>query len=104
QMDPANGREAIRESLLDQTEGADILMIKPGMPYLDVLAKLRMQTNLPLAVYQVSGEYAMIKHAAQVGALNEREAIIESMLAFKRAGADIILSYFASEVTRILQK
>jgi len=104
QMDPANGREAIRESLIDEAEGADILMIKPGMPYLDILAKIRMQTNLPLAAYQVSGEYAMIKYAAQAGALNEREAMMESLLAFKRAGADLILSYFATEVARILQE
>lgn len=103
QMDPANGREALRESLIDEAEGADILMVKPGMPYLDVLARLRDQTLLPLAVYQVSGEYAMIRMAAQAGVLNERDVIMESLLAFKRAGADLILSYFAPEAARYLQ-
>lgn len=103
QMDPANGREAIRESLIDEAEGADILMVKPGMAYLDVLARLRDQTRLPLAVYQVSGEYAMIKFAAQAGALNEKDVMMESLLAFKRAGADLILSYFAVEAARVLK-
>ncbi len=104
QMDPANGREAIRESLLDEAQGADILMVKPGMPYLDVLANLRRETRLPLAVYQVSGEYAMIRHAALAGALNAEAVMIESLIAFKRAGADLILSYFAPEAAAILQK
>lgn len=100
QMDPANGREAIRESLLDEAEGADMLMVKPGMPYLDVLARIRDRTDLPLAVYQVSGEFAMIRFAAQAGALDERAAIHESLQGFKRAGADLILSYFAPEYLR----
>ena len=104
QMDPANGREALRESLLDEAQGADILMIKPGMPYLDVLANLRRETLLPIAVYQVSGEYAMIRHAAQAGALNAEAVMMESLVAFKRAGADLILSYFAPEAAAILQK
>jgi len=103
QMDPANGREAIRESLIDEAEGADILMVKPGMAYLDILAELRAQTRLPLAVYQVSGEYAMIKFAAEAGALDERDVMMESLLAFKRAGADLILSYFSVEAARALQ-
>lgn len=104
QMDPANGREAIRESLIDEAEGADILMVKPGMAYLDILARLREQTNLPLAAYQVSGEYAMIKFAAQAGALNEDDVMMESLLAFKRAGADLILTYFAAQAARIMTR
>jgi porphobilinogen synthase len=104
QMDPANGREAIRESLIDEAEGADILMVKPGMPYLDVLTRLRDQTRLPLAVYQVSGEYAMIRLAAQAGAIDEKAVMMESLLAFKRAGADLILTYFAPEAAGILKE
>ncbi len=100
QMDPANGREALRESMLDEAEGADFLMVKPGIPYLDVLVNLRRQTLLPLAVYQVSGEYAMIKFAAQAGAIDERRVVRESMTAFKRAGADLILTYFARDLLR----
>jgi porphobilinogen synthase len=100
QMDPMNGREAIRESLLDEGEGADMLMVKPGMPYLDVLARLRERTNLPLAVYQVSGEYAMIKFAAQAGALDEKRVVREALGSFKRAGADLILTYFARDIAR----
>lgn len=97
QMDPANAREALREAALDEAEGADMLMIKPGMPYLDVLANLRRETRLPLAVYQVSGEYAMMKFAAAAGALNYEQAMMESLLAFKRAGADLILTYGAQD-------
>ncbi len=100
QMDPLNGREAIRESLLDEVEGADILMVKPGLPYLDVLARLRERTLLPLAAYQVSGEYAMIKFAAAAGAVDEHQIVRETLGAFKRAGADLILTYFAREVIR----
>jgi porphobilinogen synthase len=100
QMDPANGREAIRESLQDEAEGADMLMVKPGLAYLDVLARLRERTLLPIAVYQVSGEYAMIKFAAAAGAFNEQAIVRETLGAFKRAGADVILSYFAREVIR----
>lgn len=97
QMDVANGREALAESLQDALEGADILMVKPGMPCLDVLARIREATRKPLAVYQVSGEYAMIKYAAAAGALDEQAVVLESLLAFKRAGADLILSYFAED-------
>lgn len=97
QMDPANRREALHESLVDEAEGADILMVKPGMPYLDVLADIRRETLKPLAVYQVSGEYAMIKFAAQAGAIDETAAMLESLIAFKRAGADLILTYFAPD-------
>ncbi len=100
QMDPMNGREALREAMLDEAEGADILMVKPGMPYLDVLARLRDITLLPLAAYQVSGEYAMIKFAAQAGALDEKRIVQETLGAFKRAGADLILTYFARDVVR----
>ncbi len=100
QMDPLNGREALRESMLDEAEGADILMVKPGLPYLDVLARLRERTLLPLAAYQVSGEYAMIKFAAAAGAIDEGRVVRETLGAFKRAGADLILSYFARDVIR----
>ncbi len=103
QMDPANGREALREALIDEAEGADILMVKPGMPYLDVLARLREQTLLPLAAYQVSGEYAMMKFAAQAGAIGEDDILMESLLAFKRAGADLILTYGAVDAARIIR-
>ncbi len=98
QMDPMNGREAIRESMLDEAEGADMLMVKPGLPYLDVLARIRERTLLPLAVYQVSGEYAMIKLAAAAGAIDERPVVRETLGAFKRAGADLILTYFARDI------
>jgi porphobilinogen synthase len=100
QMDPLNGREALRESLADEAEGADFLMVKPGLPYLDVLARVRAASNLPLAVYQVSGEYAMIKFAAQAGALDEKLVVRETLGAFKRAGADLILTYFAMDIAR----
>ena len=100
QMDPMNGREALRESMLDEAEGADFLMVKPGLPYLDVLARLRERTLLPIAVYQVSGEYAMIKFAAQAGALDEKRVVRETLGAFKRAGADLILTYFARDMGR----
>lgn len=102
QMDPMNGREALRESLLDEAEGADMLMVKPGLPYLDVLARLRERTLLPLAVYQVSGEYAMIKFAAAAGALDEKRVVRETLGAFKRAGADLILTYFARDFVNSL--
>lgn len=100
QLDPANGREALRKSLLDEAEGADILMVKPGLPYLDVLSRLRERTLLPLAVYQVSGEYAMIRFAAAAGAIDEQTVVRETLCAFKRAGADLILTYFAQTLLR----
>jgi porphobilinogen synthase len=100
QMDPMNGREALRESATDEAEGADLLMVKPGMPYMDVLARIRDRTDLPLAVYQVSGEYAMIKFAALAGALDEDRVVHEALGGFKRAGADLILSYFARQVIK----
>ena len=100
QMDAMNGREALRESIEDEAEGADLLMVKPGLAYLDVLARIRERTLLPLAVYQVSGEYAMIKFAAAAGALDEQRVVRETLGAFKRAGADLILTYFARDVIR----
>lgn len=100
QMDPLNGREALRESFSDEAEGADILMVKPGMPYLDVVARLRDRTDMPIAAYQVSGEYSMIKFAAQAGALDEAQVVRESLGAFKRAGASLILSYFTRDIAR----
>ena len=100
QISPFNGREALRESLSDEAEGADILMVKPGMPYLDVLAAVRQRTLLPLAAYQVSGEYAMIKFAAQAGAIDEARVVREALGAFKRAGADLIMTYFAMDIAR----
>lgn len=103
QMDPANRREALREIDLDVEEGADIVMVKPAMPYLDVISAARERTLLPIAAYQVSGEYSMIKAAAQAGWLDERRAMMESLLSIKRAGADIILTYFAKEAARLLQ-
>jgi len=97
QMDPANGREALAESLRDEQEGADFLMVKPGLAYLDVLADIRAHTRRPLAVYQVSGEFAMIKASAAAGVIDERAVAMESLLAFKRAGADLIITYYAEQ-------
>ncbi|MBC7429571.1 MAG: porphobilinogen synthase [Bacteriovorax sp.] len=103
QMDYANVREALREAYLDESEGADILMVKPGLPYLDVIKTLRDNTTLPIAAYNVSGEYAMIKAAASMGMLDEEKAMIEMLWAFKRAGSDMILTYFAKDAARVLQ-
>ena len=103
QMDPANKREALREIDLDVEEGADIIMVKPAMPYLDVISAARERTLLPIAAYQVSGEYSMIKAAAQAGWLDERRAMLESLLSIRRAGAEIILTYFAKEAAALLQ-
>ena len=100
QMDPANAREALLEAALDEREGADILMIKPGMPCLDVIDRIRHTTNLPIAAYQVSGEYAMIKAAAANGWLDERCCAVESLQAIRRAGADIVFTYFALDYAR----
>jgi porphobilinogen synthase len=95
QMDPANGREALLEVALDAAEGADILMVKPALPYLDILHRVCQQFDRPVAAYQVSGEYAMVKAAAQNGWLDERTVAFESLTAIKRAGADMILTYWA---------
>lgn len=100
QMDPANGREALREAELDLGEGADMLMVKPAGPCLDVLARLRDRFDVPLAAYQVSGEYAMIKAAAARGLVDEQRIVDESLVGIRRAGADVILTYFATEVAR----
>ena len=102
QMDPANGREALREVALDVAEGADMLMVKPAGAYLDIISAVRARYELPLAAYQVSGEYAMIKAAAQNGWIDERRAAIESLTAIRRAGADLIISYYAKEALRWL--
>jgi porphobilinogen synthase len=104
QMDPANGDEAIREMNLDAQEGADILMVKPALPYLDVIRRAREEFDLPVAAYNVSGEFAMIKAAAQLGWLDEEKAMMESLTAIRRAGADMILTYFAMEAARVLQR
>lgn len=102
QMDPANGREAMREVALDVEEGADLLMVKPAGPYLDIIRQVRDQYNLPLAAYQVSGEYAMLKAAVQNGWLDERRAALESLTGIKRAGADLIITYYAKDAARWL--
>ncbi len=98
QMDPANGDEALREAGLDAAEGADIVMVKPGMPYLDIVWRVKQALGMPTFVYQVSGEYAMLKAASQNGWLEERAVVLEALTAFKRAGADAILTYFAPVV------
>jgi porphobilinogen synthase len=103
QLDPANGREALAESMQDELEGADILMVKPGIAYLDILRQIRDHSARPLAVYQVSGEYAMIKAAANAGVIDEKAVVLESLLAFKRAGADLIITYHALQAADWLE-
>jgi porphobilinogen synthase len=103
QMDPANSDEALREVALDIAEGADMVMVKPGMPYLDILYRVKQAFAMPTFAYQVSGEYAMIKAAAQNGWLDHDKVMMESLLAFKRAGADGVLTYFALDAARLLQ-
>jgi len=102
QMDPANREEAIREALMDAEEGADVLMVKPALAYMDIIRDVKEASNMPLAVYNVSGEYAMIKAAAMQGWIDEQRVVLETMLGFKRAGADVILSYHAMDVARWL--
>ncbi len=102
QMDSSNRLEAIKEAKLDIEEGADIIMVKPGLPYLDIVRDLRNEVNVPIAVYQVSGEYAMLKAAAERGWIDHDQAVLEQLLAIKRAGANIIVSYFAKDLVRIL--
>ncbi len=104
QMDPANTDEAIREVALDIAEGADMVMVKPGMPYLDIVRRVKAELKVPTYAYQVSGEYAMLKAAAQNGWLNEEACMMESLLAFKRAGADGILTYFALDAAKVLKR
>jgi porphobilinogen synthase len=103
QMDPANGDEAVREARLDAEEGADILMVKPALPYLDLIRRIKDDTGMPLAAYNVSGEYAMIKAAAAAGYLDEREAVLEALTGIRRAGADIVITYHAKDAAQWLQ-
>jgi porphobilinogen synthase len=103
QMDPANGDEAVREARLDVEEGADIVMVKPALPYLDLIRRIKDETALPVAAYNVSGEYAMVKAAAAAGALDERAAVLEALTCIRRAGADIVITYHAKEAARWLQ-
>lgn len=104
QMDYANVREALREAYLDESEGADILMVKPGLPYLDVIKTIRENTTLPMAAYNVSGEYAMVKAAAERGWVDGEKIMIEMLWSFKRAGSDMILTYFAKEAAKVLNQ
>ena len=104
QMDPGNGDEALREVAIDLQEGADMVMVKPGMPYLDVLRRVKETFHVPTFAYQVSGEYAMLKAAAQNGWLDHDAVMMESLLAFKRAGADGVLTYFARDAARRLNE
>jgi porphobilinogen synthase len=103
QMDAANAREALREVALDLEEGADMVMVKPGLPYLDIVCRVKGEFGVPTAVYNVSGEYAMLKAAAAHGWLDERAAVLEQMMAFKRAGADLIITYWTRDVLRWLK-
>ena len=101
QMDPANRTEAVKEALMDVDEGADIVMVKPGLPYLDILRDVKNAVNIPVSVYNISGEYAMIKAAAKMGWIDEDKAIIETLTSFKRAGADLIATYFAKDAAKL---
>ena len=103
QMDPANSDEAVREALLDVEEGADVVMVKPALPYLDVIRRVKEATLLPVAAYNVSGEYAMLKAAAAAGYLDERSAVLEALTGIRRAGADIVITYHAKDVAKWLQ-
>jgi porphobilinogen synthase len=102
QQDPANGEEAYIEAQLDEMEGADMLMVKPGMPYLDVIHRLKQTSNLPIAAYHVSGEYSMLKAAAERGWLDEKKVALETLTCFKRAGADVVLTYYAKQAAKWL--
>jgi porphobilinogen synthase len=102
QMDPANALEAVREARLDADEGADIVMVKPALPYLDVIRRVKDATGMPVAAYNVSGEYAMVKAAAQQGLIDERAAVLEALTGIRRAGADIVITYHAKDVARWL--
>jgi porphobilinogen synthase len=103
QMDPANSDEAVREALLDMEEGADVLMVKPALPYLDVIQRIKAETGMPLAAYNVSGEYAMVKAAAAAGHIDERATVLETLTAIRRAGADIVITYHARDAARWLR-
>jgi porphobilinogen synthase len=100
QMDPANANEALREVALDLEEGADLLIVKPGLPYLDILWRVKDRFKIPTAVYNVSGEYAMLKAAAQNGWIDEKNAVLELMTSFRRAGADLVITYWAREIAK----
>jgi porphobilinogen synthase len=104
QMDPANAQEAMREIALDLDEGADIVMVKPALPYLDVISRAKAEFGVPLAAYSVSGEYAMIRAAGQLGWLDEERAILEALTGIRRAGADIVITYFAKDAARLLER
>ncbi|HVC64338.1 MAG TPA: porphobilinogen synthase, partial [Candidatus Dormibacteraeota bacterium] len=104
QMDPANVMEAMREVALDVDEGADIVMVKPALPYLDVIARVKGVFGLPVAAYSVSGEYAMLKAAGQLGWLDEDRAVLEALTGIRRAGADIIITYFAKDAARLIEQ
>ena len=103
QMDPGNAREALKEVMLDIEEGADMLMVKPALSYMDILWRIKEMTNLPVAAYNVSGEYSMIKAAAANGWIDEKQVTLETLTSFKRAGADLILTYHAKDVARWIQ-
>jgi len=102
QMDPANRIEAIKEAMMDVAEGADIVMVKPALPYLDIIREVRDAVDVPVSAYNISGEYAMIKAAARMGWINEEKAVIETLTSIKRAGADLIATYFAKDAVRLL--
>ncbi len=104
QMDYANRREAVKEALIDVEEGADIVMIKPGLPYLDIIREVKNAVDVPVSAYNISGEYAMIKAAAKMGWINEERAILETLTSFKRAGADLIATYFAKDAAKLLNR
>ena len=104
QMNPANAREAITEAQLDEQEGAYILMVKPGLAYMDIVYRLRQESELPIAAYNVSGEYAMVKAAAEKGWIDERAVVLETLLSFRRAGADLILTYHACDAAEWLRQ
>ncbi len=104
QMDPANGREALKEVLMDVQEGADIVMVKPALAYLDVISKVKENTLLPVCAYNVSGEYSMIKAAGKLGWIDEKKVMLEALISMKRAGADMIITYFAKEVARLINR
>ena len=104
QMDPANRLEAVKEAMMDVEEGADIVMVKPALPYLDIIREVKNAVNVPVSAYNISGEYAMIKAAAKMGWINEEKAILETLTSIKRAGADLIATYFAKDAVKLLNK
>jgi len=104
QMDPANGNEAMREIALDLDEGADIVMVKPALPYLDIISRAKAEFGVPLAAYSVSGEYAMIRAAGRLGWLDEERAMMEALTSIRRAGADVVITYFARDAARVLER